>query len=443
MKSSDTPGNVLPGQEISYTIDYENVGSGTAEDVYILDVLDAALDDTTIVFDDGADIAEYSAASRTVSWDIGTLDAGEKGQVTFRISVRDDVADGTNITNVATVYFPSSFEETPTNPVIHQVSSVVAEPQTVTTASAPIDITLTGTSGGGGTLDYAIVQEPLYGTLSGTPPAVTYTPGDGFVGQDSFTFSAATGGSSNTADIIVTVNPSPNDSDPPEVVATSPASNATGASGSMIRIEWSESLDATSVITGTVQVVDSTTAEVVAGQVTYDALAHTMVFYPDEPLAPTTRYEVTVVGIRDAQGNDMAGVMQWEFTTASAESLVVTLPDQATTLRFGGTLSDTSQIVSVSSVGSKPVAIDTIAISGTTEFAITADTCSNQSLAVNETCSVFVTFEPAAGDTTLREGWLVIPSNDSDAPQVQVPLVGYTTASDDTTYPVYLPLVRR
>jgi autotransporter-associated beta strand protein len=48
-----------------------------------------------------------------------------------------------------------------------------------------IPITLQGT---GGSLTYTVLTQPPNGTLSGTPPNLTYTPNTNFVGTDSFTF---------------------------------------------------------------------------------------------------------------------------------------------------------------------------------------------------------------------------------------------------------------
>ncbi len=60
----------------------------------------------------------------------------------------------------------------------------------------------------GDTLTYSIVSGPAHGTLSGAPPAVTYTPALNYSGPDSFTFKANDGAAdSNTATVSITVNP--------------------------------------------------------------------------------------------------------------------------------------------------------------------------------------------------------------------------------------------
>src|SRR5262249_49133234 len=63
----------------------------------------------------------------------------------------------------------------------------VAYSQSVTTLQNVVrPITLTGADPNGGTLHYAVVLAPQHGTLSGTPPNLSYTPMPDFFGNDSF-----------------------------------------------------------------------------------------------------------------------------------------------------------------------------------------------------------------------------------------------------------------
>ncbi len=64
-----------------------------------------------------------------------------------------------------------------------------ATAQTVTTAeNTPATITLTGSDVDGDALTYVIVNQPTHGTLSGTPPAMTYTPAANYNGTDNFSY---------------------------------------------------------------------------------------------------------------------------------------------------------------------------------------------------------------------------------------------------------------
>ena len=70
----------------------------------------------------------------------------------------------------------------------------VAAAQTVESLpGAAVVVTLAGAAANGDPLTYTIASQPAYGTLSGKPPSVTYTPNANFIGLDSFTFRAKVG----------------------------------------------------------------------------------------------------------------------------------------------------------------------------------------------------------------------------------------------------------
>lgn len=201
-------GAVLPGQALTYTISYENEGAGEAYGVYILDELSELLDETTL---DPGDQGRYITATRTLLWDIGRLapkgEAGSAGEISFSVRVRADAPIGAEIVNQATVYFPSVPEVTPTNAVINRVQAVAAVPQQVSTnANTPLSITLQGRPASDTGLRFTIVEDPVFGTLNGTAPNLTYTPMNGYNGMDSFAFSVSSGdNTSEPATVIVQV----------------------------------------------------------------------------------------------------------------------------------------------------------------------------------------------------------------------------------------------
>lgn len=94
----------------------------------------------------------------------------------------------------------------------------VAQDQSVTTdEDVAADITLVATDDDNDELTFSVVEGPANGTLSGTAPALTYTPDDNYSGSDSFTFKANDGSAdSNLATVSITVKPV---NDPPETVA--------------------------------------------------------------------------------------------------------------------------------------------------------------------------------------------------------------------------------
>ena len=120
-------GHYPSGQSINYKVEYENEGDGTAFDVYITDVLDPSLDSSTLEISPvystvtGQQIAGsgiYDSDNRTIRWDIGEVGPGEGGFANISVKFSPSVPDDTKVTNYATVYFPSAFEETQTNAIV-------------------------------------------------------------------------------------------------------------------------------------------------------------------------------------------------------------------------------------------------------------------------------------------------------------------------------------
>jgi hypothetical protein len=118
---------------------------------------------------------------------------------TLRDGTSDVPADGP-IAWVSPGIFP---EGAPIN------TSPVANPQAVATAEdTAAAITLTGSDADGDALSYRIVTPPTSGTLSGTPPSVTYTPGADINGADAFSFVVNDGRvDSAAATVALTITP--------------------------------------------------------------------------------------------------------------------------------------------------------------------------------------------------------------------------------------------
>jgi autotransporter-associated beta strand protein len=83
----------------------------------------------------------------------------------------------------------------------------VAIAQSVSTAqNIAKSIIVSATDANGGQLTYTIVKTPTHGSLTGTPPAVTYSPNTGYNGDDSFLFKANDGlANSEPARVSLTV----------------------------------------------------------------------------------------------------------------------------------------------------------------------------------------------------------------------------------------------
>jgi len=330
-EKSGTEGDVTPGQEMEYTVEYENVGAGTAYGVYITDELSQYLDETTL---DLHGQGEFSPATRMIFWEIGDLapkgEEGSKGEVTFDVRLKPDLEDGTVITNQATVLFPSVPEETATNSVVNLVQPLAAVPQSLETDyGTAIPVILSGREGRGSPLTYSIDTPPLAGELTGTAPALTYTPAENFTGHDRFTFTVGNGVSeSRPAYITILVNPSPADTVAPEVMWTYPEAGdlleevptdpvATDGEESLytpsVLAGFSEAMDPNTITDDAVSVTDGTD-EKVAALVSWDGAANQAILTPRESWQTGT-YTVTVTtDVLDASGNPLEAEYIWSFS---------------------------------------------------------------------------------------------------------------------------------
>jgi uncharacterized repeat protein (TIGR01451 family) len=112
-------GVVWSGDTLTYTIECENVGAGTAYGVYVVAQLDPALDDATLVLPRGVG---YDPVSRVLFQPVGALVSGAGDSFSFSVDVADTVAPWHSIVGQAIVYFASVPEETYTNIVVNPVS---------------------------------------------------------------------------------------------------------------------------------------------------------------------------------------------------------------------------------------------------------------------------------------------------------------------------------
>lgn len=69
-----------------------------------------------------------------------------------------------------------------------------------------LPVTLEARDVDGDSLTFQLATAPAHGTLSGTPPEVTYTPEQDFHGEDSFTFSVSDGTDTSSATVSLTVS---------------------------------------------------------------------------------------------------------------------------------------------------------------------------------------------------------------------------------------------
>lgn len=91
--------------------------------------------------------------------------------------------------------------------LVRSGAAPIAADQSVSTGPGQaVGVTLKATDADGDALSYRVLTQPAHGTLSGTPPSLTYTPAAGFTGADGFTFRADDRvHDSNTATVAISV----------------------------------------------------------------------------------------------------------------------------------------------------------------------------------------------------------------------------------------------
>lgn len=122
----------------------------------------------------------------------------------------------------------------PDNP---EPSPPAAEPLAVSTGQdTPVPVNLAGTDPDGDPLSYAVAAAPTQGTLSGIAPELTYTPKQGYLGTDSFSYTVNDGIFTSPA---ATVNITVKDLTTPVLELTAPTAPFT--LGPKTTISWTGS----------------------------------------------------------------------------------------------------------------------------------------------------------------------------------------------------------
>jgi uncharacterized repeat protein (TIGR01451 family) len=196
-----------PGDQITYTIEYENTGTGDATDVVIVDTIDS---DTTYA---SATPTPSSIVDDVITWNIGTVIGGGSGSITLVVEVDAYVADGTTLTNTVTL----NYDDTNGNPQTEESDSVdvtVTAPDMIFSKSSndisadpgdTIVYTLFYENTGSGVATGVTVVE----TLPEHVTLVSYNPNYDEESGNTYTWNIGTvaGYSSGTITITVTVNP--------------------------------------------------------------------------------------------------------------------------------------------------------------------------------------------------------------------------------------------
>ena len=222
------PSVAAPGSTVAYTLNFGNKFTATspATGIQLTDTLPSGVTYTSGCV---APACSVSADGRTVVWDLGDLDVGTSGSVSFIATVAAGLPYGTVLTNTAEI----DSAENDANLADNRASATTevhfnrAPAATAQSGSTDEDtaktITLSGSDPDSNSLTYTITSLPANGTLydGGTPitsvgPSgyvlsgnqVSYLPDANYNGPDSFAFKTSDGSlDSSTATVSLDVTP--------------------------------------------------------------------------------------------------------------------------------------------------------------------------------------------------------------------------------------------
>jgi uncharacterized repeat protein (TIGR01451 family) len=110
-----TPSAALPGQTITYTLNFSNAGPGGAFDIVVTDAVPAGIAVTAITSSTtaaGVTISQTNGAP-SLAWIVNWLDAGDSGKIEITGQVNDDLAlVGTTLRNAASIMSVSDISQT-------------------------------------------------------------------------------------------------------------------------------------------------------------------------------------------------------------------------------------------------------------------------------------------------------------------------------------------
>ncbi|UCF09108.1 MAG: DUF11 domain-containing protein, partial [Thermoplasmata archaeon] len=195
-----------PSDTITYTLSYENTGTGDATDVTITDTIPS---DTTFV---SSTPSPDSSSGDTYTWNIGTVAAGASGTITITVTVDVGVADGTLLHNIATLDYDDA-NGNPYDQLTDYADVTVTAP--VMTFSKTADVSTANPSD---TIIYTLeyentgIGDATDVTITDTIPADTTFVGSSLnysdVNGDTYTWDIGTvaGGAGGSIAITVTVD---------------------------------------------------------------------------------------------------------------------------------------------------------------------------------------------------------------------------------------------
>jgi uncharacterized repeat protein (TIGR01451 family) len=211
------PREAAPGEVITYTLNYTNVGPVKSTGVVLKDFLPP---NVTVV---SGTLAGGTLSGSTISWSIGSLASKAKGSRSFQVRVGSNLLSGTTITNKAQIFGSESEEPGKTVDNYSKLITTIVGGNNAPMAQADFytgaeDAVLAVPSPGvlgndsdqdGDSLTAQLVALPSHGTLTlNANGSFSYAPTPNYHGPDAFTY-RANDGTTNSGLVLVTIEVTP------------------------------------------------------------------------------------------------------------------------------------------------------------------------------------------------------------------------------------------
>lgn len=212
-KSVD-PTTALPGEAITYTIAFSNIGDGTASGVIISDIAPSQLSGISYhaSVDNGVTVTPTEGI--TYEWSVSDLAPGKGGLITITGQLNSNLSAGTLFTNTAAIAPTTDDSDTSNNTTEAGLTVSNAAPllasigdQTITETYI-LAFTANATDGNGDALTYGLDNPPSGANINSSSGEFSWTPGEA-QGPGVYTFSVVVSDTANltgTTMVMVTVN---------------------------------------------------------------------------------------------------------------------------------------------------------------------------------------------------------------------------------------------
>ncbi|MFH0895664.1 MAG: T9SS type A sorting domain-containing protein [Bacteroidota bacterium] len=132
-QSSRPDGPVSPDQELNYVVHFQNTGTDTAYNIFVIDTLDQYLDLLSLRVLSSSHYMSYTLTDRVLSFNFPSImlpdssknEAGSQGSVSYSISPISSLPEGTIMRNTGYIYFdynPAVVTNTTINTICNSVS---------------------------------------------------------------------------------------------------------------------------------------------------------------------------------------------------------------------------------------------------------------------------------------------------------------------------------